>query len=99
MGGLLGTGTWTPETYAAARAAAPGTEQRQLLVTALVERFFTAYTQQASYVDLDTGLAAIAQHAKGLGYDAVVAVPGRARAVARVLGAGPRVLPRGSRRS
>jgi hypothetical protein len=70
--GLLGTGTWTPETYAAARSAAPGTEQRQLLVTALVERFFTAYTRRASYVDLDTGLAAIAQHAKGLGYDAVV---------------------------
>ena len=70
--GLLGTGTWNPETYAAARSAAPGTEQRQLLVTALVERFFTAYTRQASYVDLDTGLAAIAQHAKGLGYDAVV---------------------------
>jgi hypothetical protein len=68
---LLGTGTWTPATYAAARSAAPGTEQRQLLVTALVERFFSAYTRQASYVDLDTGLAAIAQHAKGLGYDAV----------------------------
>ena len=34
--------------------------------------YFTAYTQQASYVDLDTGLAAIAAHAKGLGYDAVV---------------------------
>jgi hypothetical protein len=28
--GLLGTGTWTPEAYAAARSAAPGTEQRQL---------------------------------------------------------------------
>jgi hypothetical protein len=68
---LLGSGTWTAQSYAAARAAAPGSEQRQLLVTALAERFFTAYTQQATYVDLDTGLAAIAQHAKGLGYDAV----------------------------
>lgn len=68
---LLGTGTWTPQTYAAARSAAPGTEQRQLLVTALVERFFSAYTRQAGYVDLDTGLAAMARHAKGLGYDAV----------------------------
>ena len=41
-------------------------------MTALVENYFSAYTQQASYVDLDTGLAAIAAHAKSLGYDAVV---------------------------
>jgi hypothetical protein len=69
---LLGEGTWTPESYAAARAAEPGSESRQLLVTALVRNYFSAYTQQASYVDLATGLAAIAAHAKGLGYDAVV---------------------------
>ena len=69
---LLGVGTWTADSYAAARAAAPGSEQRQRLVTALVENYFTAYTQQAGYVDLDTGLAAISEHAKGLGYDAVV---------------------------
>ena len=70
---LIGsTGTWTAESYAAARAAEPGTEQRQLLVTALVEHYFSAYTQQASFVDLDTGLAAMAAHAKSLGYDAVV---------------------------
>jgi hypothetical protein len=67
---LLGSGTWTPESYAAARAAAPGTQRRQLLVTALAERFFTSYTRQADYVDLDTGLAAIARHARDLGYDA-----------------------------
>jgi hypothetical protein len=69
---LLGTGTWTIESYAAARAAEPGSEARQRLVTALVERYFGSYTQQVDYVDLDTGLAAIAAHAKGLGYDAVV---------------------------
>lgn len=70
---LIGSsGTWTPESYAAARAAEPGSEQRQLVVTALVQNYFRAYTQQASYVDLDTGLAAIATHAKSLGYDAVV---------------------------
>lgn len=69
--GLLGSGQWTPRTYEAARAAAPGTKDRQLLVTALVERFFRSYTRQASFVDLDTGLAAIAEHAKGLGYDGV----------------------------
>jgi hypothetical protein len=70
---LIGdTGTWTAQSYAAARAAEPGTEQRQLLVTALAEHYFSAYTQQASFVDLDSGLAAMAAHAKGLGYDAVV---------------------------
>jgi len=70
--GLLGTGTWTAETYAAARAAAPGTEARQQLVTTLVEKHFTSYKRLAGYVDLDTGLAAMSTHAKGLGYDAVV---------------------------
>lgn len=69
---LLGAGTWTAESYAAARAAAPGSPTRQRLVTALVENYFGAYTRQATYVDLDSGLAAIAEHAKGLGYDAVV---------------------------
>src|SRR5262249_45063298 len=49
---VLGSGTWTAETYAAAGAAAPGTQQRQLLVTALATKFFTAYTRQAEYVDL-----------------------------------------------
>src|SRR5580700_3099683 len=68
---LIGSGTWTVETYAAARAAEPGSDQRQRLVTALVDRYFGAYTRQASYVDLDTGLAAMARHAQALGYDAV----------------------------
>ena len=70
---LIGSrGTWTAESYAAARAAEPGAEQRQLLVTALAEHYFSAYTQQAAFVDLDTGLAAMAAHAKSLGDDAVV---------------------------
>ena len=71
--GLLGRGTtWTTESYDAARAAAPGSESRQRLVTALVQNYFTSFTRQAEYVDLDTGLSNIAQHAKSLGYDAVV---------------------------
>ena len=70
--GLLGTGTWTAATYDAARAASPGNEERQKLVTALAAKFFTSYTQQAAWVDLDTGLVAVAAHAKALGYDAVV---------------------------
>ncbi|WP_420733851.1 hypothetical protein [Brevibacterium luteolum] len=71
-GAVLGTGTWTRDTYDQARAATPDTEQRQRLVTALVDRYFGSYTRQATYLDLDTGLAAISSHAKALGYDAVV---------------------------
>lgn len=69
---LIGTGTWTPDSYAAARAAGPGSGQRQQLVSSLAKHFFTAYTAQAAYLDIDTGLKAISTHAKGLGYDAVV---------------------------
>lgn len=69
---VLGSGTWTSASYDAAKAAAPGEANRQRLVTALVQRFFTSYTNQAGYLDLEVGLAAIAQHAKDIGYDAVV---------------------------
>lgn len=69
---LLGSGTWTRESDDAARAAAAGSAPRQHLVTTLAQRFFTAYTAQADYVDLDTGLKAICTHAEALGYEAVV---------------------------
>lgn len=69
---ILGAGSWEAERYAEARAASPASDLRMQLATALVETYFTAYTQQAEFVDLDTGLAAIASHSKGLGYDAVV---------------------------
>ena len=67
--------------------------QRQQLVTALVDTYFTAYTQQAEYVDLDTGLAAIATPRQEPRLRRRRALPRRAGAVARVLGAGPGVLP------
>lgn len=69
---LTAAGNWDATTYAQARAAGPTSEERQLLATALVDTYFTAYTQQAEFVDLDTGLANIATHAKSLGYDAAV---------------------------
>jgi hypothetical protein len=70
---LLGDDTtWTPGSYAAAKAAAPGSELRQKLVTALTREYFASYTRQAEFVDLDTGLSVIAEHAKSLGHDAVV---------------------------
>ena len=69
---MLGAGTWTQQSYDEARSAAQGAPARQLLATALVSAYFSAYTSQAEYVDLDTGLSAISSHAASLGYDAVV---------------------------
>ncbi|MFF3869036.1 phage resistance protein [Micromonospora sp. NPDC001898] len=63
---------WTPDTYAAAAAAPPGTERRDVLVSALTSTFFTGAVRSGEYLDLDTGLAVITRHAKALGYDALV---------------------------
>lgn len=69
---VLGTGTWNADSYDLARGAESTSPERQRLASALVENYFSAYTQSADYVDLDTGLSAIATHAKSLGYDAAV---------------------------
>lgn len=69
---VLEGGVWDPERYQQALAAERTEKIRIQLVSTLVERYFGSYTQQAEYVDLDTGLAAIAVHAKSLGYDAAV---------------------------
>ena len=63
---------WTAETYAAAAASPPGTEQRDGLVSALTAAFFTGAVRSGEYLDFDTGLAVITRHAKDLGYDAMV---------------------------
>ena len=59
-GSVLGAGSWTPDTYAAAKAAEPSSGERLTLTTALVDTYFKAFTQQAEYDDLDTGLASSA---------------------------------------
>jgi hypothetical protein len=69
---VLGAGEWDAVRYAEARASSAASPSRQKLVSALVDVYFRSYTQQAEYVDLDTGLAAISVHAKSLTYDAVV---------------------------
>jgi hypothetical protein len=63
----------------------PSGEQRQTLVGDLVGRIFTSYADVAlakatdrsksgseAFVDIDTGLAIMSQHARGLGYDGVI---------------------------
>ena len=63
---------WSAVTYNSARTAPHGDEARGKLVTALVDAFFSNFTRSADYVDMDTGLAEIARHAKSLGYEGVV---------------------------
>lgn len=58
--------------YDAAVAAAPGSETRQNLIQALIDAYFSNVKDSRDYIDLEDGLAIIASHAKGLGYDAVV---------------------------
>lgn len=63
---------WTPDSYAAAAAAPPGTSDRDRLVSALTSTFYTGAVRSGEYLDLDTGLAVITRHAKSLGYDGLV---------------------------
>lgn len=63
---------WTAGTYTAAAAAAPGTRERDALVSALTATLFTSFARAGEYLDLDTGLQVITRHAKSLGYDVMV---------------------------
>lgn len=72
--GKLGEG-WDAASYDAAAHADPGNSEHQRLVGDLVDAFFQHLKRDAetgSFVDLDKGLAVMSQHAKGLGYSAVV---------------------------
>ena len=72
--------TWDATTFDAAASSAYLGERdrdaespRARLFSDLVRTFFSAFTAQRSrFVDLDTGLAVVSRHAKGLGYDGVV---------------------------
>jgi hypothetical protein len=69
--GEFGGGAWDHERFeACARSGDP--KQRAELFGALTKTWFTAYTSQGAYLDLDAGLAELARHAQGLGYDGVV---------------------------
>lgn len=69
--------TWNADSYAEARNAAPGTTERQALLSALISSWFSAYDtvlegNDEAYVDAENGLKLLTAHAKELGYDAVV---------------------------
>ena len=68
---------WDAASFEAGLSAAPGSDQRSQLISALIRNFFTSYGTQAdgkneAFLELDNGLQVISRHAKTLGYDAVV---------------------------
>jgi hypothetical protein len=65
-------GGWNAASYAAAAAAAPGTAERDRLVSDLTATLFSGAVHSGEYLDIDTGLAVLTQHVKSLGYDVVV---------------------------
>ncbi|WP_182347794.1 DUF6079 family protein [Tomitella gaofuii] len=71
-GGLLGAGAWDIDRYRAALEAPPEDAERRALATALVETYFTSFTENTDYVELGRGLSILSAHAESLGYDAVL---------------------------
>lgn len=70
-------GTWDGAGFDSAALEPPEGEERQRLVGDLIVAYFSSYAEVAvakgeAFVDFDTGLAIMSQHAKRLGYDAVV---------------------------
>lgn len=68
---------WDLDSYEAAKAASPGSDERSRLIGALVQEYFQSYKDvargsQEAYVSLDDGLAIISRHAASLGYEALV---------------------------
>lgn len=62
----------TPESFDAARRAAPGDGARQVVVAALIKHYFPAFERTGTWLDMSSGLAAMTAHAKALGYDGIV---------------------------
>jgi hypothetical protein len=63
---------WTRERFDAA-AKSPDTKEREDLFNALAKTRFGAFAQEShQFVGLDEGLATLARHAKGLGYEGIV---------------------------
>jgi hypothetical protein len=75
-GGSAGWGAyraaWDSASYAAATMAAPGTAERDRLVSDLTATLFSGAVHSGEYLDIDTGLAVLTQHARSLGYDVAV---------------------------
>lgn len=69
---VTSTTGWDATAYAAAKGAPAGDPRRSRLVSDLVRTLLPAFASSTDYVDIDTGLAVMAQHAHDLGYDGMV---------------------------
>lgn len=63
---------WDDRSFEAAAQADPRSRDRSELIGALAHSLMPGARHTVDTVDLDTGLALISQHAKSLGYDAVI---------------------------
>jgi hypothetical protein len=69
--GLLGS-AWDAASFDRAANAHPKDPERVRLVGSLVATIFSHAHGTAEYIDLDNGLSVISNHAKFLGYDAII---------------------------
>jgi hypothetical protein len=69
--GELGSG-WSAETFESASQKTPADSERIRLVGDLIETHFPAMRNTSDYLSIDDGLAVMSQHARDLGYDAVI---------------------------
>lgn len=65
-------GGWDAASYDAAAAGAIDATDRLSLASDLVATYFTGYVQTGEWLGIEEGLQVMAQHAKSLGYEAVV---------------------------
>ncbi len=63
---------WDDRSFEAAAKADPRSRDRAELIGALAHTLITGARHTVATVDLDTGLSIMSQHAKSLGYDAVI---------------------------
>jgi hypothetical protein len=68
---------WDAARFESAMEADPGSEERTRLVSDLVGTFYRAYaavaeSQREAYLSMDKGLCVLSQHARDLGYDALL---------------------------
>jgi hypothetical protein len=68
---------WDAASFEKATRSAPGTPERDRLVSRLMDTLLTSYrdaiaNDAEAFIDLDAGLSVISRHAKELGYDALI---------------------------
>ncbi|MPV35655.1 hypothetical protein [Georgenia subflava] len=70
--GAGGGSGWTADRFERALVEPVGGPERTRLSQQLIRTLFTGYVSTGTWVDISTGLRTMTEHARGLGYDAVV---------------------------